>query len=46
MGPVLATEGKLRQNETCTCCRWCGEGNGAGEGASDDGKRMNDGAFQ
>jgi hypothetical protein len=46
MGTVLATDGKLCQTKTCTCCQWCVEGNGAGAGASDDGKRTNNGAIR
>ena len=44
MGPVLTSPGELYQAKRCTCCRWCVKGNGAGVGASDDGKGMNDGA--
>ena len=45
MGPVLATEGELRQTETCARCRQCVEANGAGSGAFIDGKWTNDGAI-
>ncbi len=44
MGPVLATEGELRQTATHTASRQCVEANGAGTGASDDGKGTNNGA--
>ncbi len=44
MGPVLATEGELRQTATYTEGRQCVEANGAGAGASNDGKGTNDGA--
>jgi hypothetical protein len=46
MGPVLATEGKLRQTETCACCRQCVEANDAGAGAFNDRKWTNDGAIR
>jgi hypothetical protein len=45
MVPVLATEGKLRQTETCARCQQCVEANGAGAGAFNDGKWTNDGAI-
>jgi len=45
MGPVLATEGKLRQIATNTTSLQCVEANGAGVVASNDGKRTNDGVF-
>ena len=45
MVPVLATEGELRQTETCARCRQCVEANGAGVGALNDGKWTNDGAI-
>jgi hypothetical protein len=45
MGPVLATEGKLRQTEMCACCRQCVEANGAGTGAFNVGKWTIDGAI-
>jgi hypothetical protein len=38
MEPVLATEGKSHQTKAPYHCQWCVEGNGAGAGASDDGK--------
>ncbi len=44
MGLVLATEGKLRQIATHTTSQQCVEVNGAGVGASDDGKGTNNGA--
>jgi hypothetical protein len=44
MGPVLATEGELRQTATHTASRQCVEANGARAGASDDGKGTNNGA--
>ncbi len=44
MGPVLTTEGELHQTKTYTCCRWCVEGNGAGAGASNNGRWMNESA--
>ncbi len=44
MGPVLASPGKSYQAKRCTCCQWCVEGNDARAGASDDGKRTNNGA--
>jgi len=45
MGPVLATEGKLRQTATHTASWQCVEANGAGAVVSNVGKRTNDGAF-
>ena len=45
MVPVLATEGKLDQTETFARCRQCVEANGAGAGAFNDGKWLNDGAI-
>ncbi len=45
MGPVLATEGELRQTETCAHCRQCVKANGAGAGAFNDGKWTNDGGI-
>jgi hypothetical protein len=45
MVPVIATEGELRQTETCTRFRQCVKANGAGAGAFIDGKRLNDGAI-
>jgi predicted nucleic acid binding AN1-type Zn finger protein len=45
MVPVLATEGELRQTETCARCRQCVEATGAGAGAFIDGKWSNDGAI-
>jgi hypothetical protein len=44
MGPVLATEGELRQTVTNTASWQCVEANGA-RAASNDGKRTNDGVF-
>ncbi len=44
MSPMLVTEGELRQTATHTASRQCVEANGAGAGASDDGKGTNDGA--
>ncbi len=41
MGPVLTTEGKLRQTGSCTASRQCVEANGAGAVASNDGKQTN-----
>ncbi len=41
MGPVLATEGELRQTATHTASRQCVEANGAGAGASNNGKQTN-----
>jgi hypothetical protein len=41
MGPLVATEGILHQTKTYTLCQWCVECNGAGVGASDNGKWMN-----
>ena len=41
MGPVLATEGELRQTASRTASRQCVEANGAGAVASDDGKQTN-----
>jgi hypothetical protein len=43
MGPVLASLGELHQTKTHYHCQWCVEGNGAGAGASDDGKQTNRG---
>jgi hypothetical protein len=37
--------GRIATTKTHYHCRWCVEGNGAGAGASDDGKRTNDGAI-
>ena len=45
LGPVLATEGKLRQTATNTVKKQCVEANGAGAVASNDGKRTNNGVF-
>ena len=45
MGPVLATEGKLRQIATHTMSRQCVKANGAGAGSSNDGKRLSDGVI-
>jgi hypothetical protein len=45
MGPVLATEGKLRQTASRTASQQCVEANGAGAVASNDGKQTNDGVF-
>ncbi len=45
MGPVLATEGELRQTKTCTRCQQCVDANGAGAGAFNDGKWTTDGAI-
>ena len=39
MGPVLATEGELRQTGTNTMLQQCVKANGAGAVASNDGKR-------
>jgi hypothetical protein len=44
MSPMLVTEGELRQTVTHTASLQCVEANGAGAGASDDGKGTNDGA--
>jgi hypothetical protein len=44
MGPVLATEGEFRQTTTHTASQQCVEANGAGAGASDNGKGTNNGA--
>ncbi len=44
MGPVLTTEGELRQTATNTGCQ-CVEANGAGAVASNNGKWTNDGVF-
>ncbi len=44
MSPMLVTEGELRQTATQTASRQGVEANGAGVGAPDDGKGMNDGA--
>ncbi len=41
MGPVLATEGELRQTASRTKSRQCVKANGAGAVASDDGKQTN-----
>ncbi len=41
MGPVLATEGELRQTASRTASRQCVKANGAGAVASDDGKQTN-----
>ncbi len=46
MGPVLATEGDLRQSATHAASQQCVEVNGAGAGASNDGKQTNDGVIQ
>ncbi len=43
MGPVLATEGELHQTASHTVSQQCVEANGAGAGASNDGKQTNDG---
>jgi hypothetical protein len=45
MGPVLATEGKLRQTAIHTTSRQCVEANGVGAGVSNDGKQMNNGVI-
>ena len=45
MGPVLATEGELRQTANLTASQQCVEANGTGAVASNDGKRTNDGVF-
>ena len=45
MGPVLATEGELRQTATNTTSWQCLEANGVGAVASNDGKWTNDGVF-
>ena len=45
MGPMLATEGELRQTETCARYRQCVEANGVGAGAFIDRKWSNDGAI-
>ena len=45
MGPVLATEGELRQTASHTASQQCVEANGAGAVASNDGKQMSDGVF-
>jgi hypothetical protein len=45
MGPVLATEGELRQTASRTASRQCVEANGVVAVASNDGKRTNDGVF-
>ena len=45
MVPVLATEGELRQTETCARYPQCVEATGAGAGAFIDKKRSNDGAI-
>ncbi len=42
MGPVLSTEGKLRQTATYTVGRQCVEANGAGAGVSNNGNQTND----
>jgi hypothetical protein len=44
MNPMLITEGELCQTATHTASRQCVEANGAGAGASDDGKGTNDSA--
>ncbi len=44
MSPMLVTEGELRQTATHTVSCQCVEANGAGVGALDDEKGMNDGA--
>ncbi len=44
MSPMLVTEGELRQTATHIASRQCVEANGAGAGASDNGKGTNDGA--
>ncbi len=44
MSQMLVTESELHQTVTHTASRQCVEANGAGGGASDDGKGMNDGA--
>ncbi len=44
MSPMLVTEGKSRKTTTHTTSQQCVEANGAGAGASDDGKETNDGA--
>ena len=44
MGLVLATEGGSHQTVTYIPSRQCVEANGAGAGASDDGKGTNNGA--
>ena len=41
MGPVIATEGELRQTASRTASRQCVEANGAGAVASNDGKQTN-----
>ena len=43
IGPVLATEGELRQTASRTASRQCVEANGAGAVASSDGKQTNNG---
>jgi len=45
MVPGLTTDGELHQTEACARCRWCVETNGAGAGAFNDGKWLNDGAI-
>ncbi len=44
MNPMLVTEGELRQTVTHTASQQCVEANGAGVGASDNGKGTNNGA--
>ncbi len=44
MSLMLITEGELRQTVTHTVSRQCVEANGAEAGASEDGKRTNNGA--
>ena len=45
MGPVLATEGELRQTATNTASWQCVEANGTWAVATNDGKQTNDGVF-
>ena len=46
MGPMLATEGELRQTATLTASRLCVEANGAGAAEFTNGKQTNDGVIQ
>ncbi len=45
IGTGACHRGQMHQTKRYTRCRWCVKGNGAGVGASDDGKRTNDGAI-
>jgi hypothetical protein len=45
MGPALAKEGEFYQTASRTANRQCVEANGAGAGASNDGKQTNDGVI-